>query len=131
MSSLTGSYSCYTCEFGHFCRLFHLFERACRALDSKIEARAEENYAEQRESVKKAKKLEERAALFLHHLASSCLSDTEECRESVREMQKEAALLQLKADKIVGIDYTRTLPFIVLTHLEAKCWINLATRKRG
>ena len=88
-------------SLGIFCRLFNLFESACRALDSKIESRAEENYAEQREAVEKAEELEERAALFLQHLAWSCLSDTEECQESVREMQNEAALLQLKANKIV------------------------------
>lgn len=61
-----------------------------------------EAYAEQCKAAEKAKRLEEKAALFIQQLTWSCLSGSEEDDEKIREMKEEAALLQREAQKIVN-----------------------------
>ena len=86
-------------SLGIFCRLFTLFENACRFLDKKSQEQEEQELLQRRE---KARRLEEKAELFMQHLTWFCLtiSQSDEGSRRVDEMKAEVALLEKKQKQL-------------------------------
>ena len=97
-------------SLGIFCRLFTLFENACRFLDKKSQEQEAQELLQRRE---KARRLEEKASLFMQHLTWFCLtiSESDEDSRRVNQMKAEVALLEKKAKAIVKSDLKNTFCF--------------------